>query len=175
VILEITVPVLKRRNVQGRLGLGRRVARAGVMSGRRGITSEQLPCKRRRGTVGLVLRTFCHGCLRRRLKTTPECPSDAGYGLRCQSSAAIRPSPLRNPDGPLSARRSTRLHNVRLGSRRRPVPAGSCGRHPHRGDRAGMQQLSQDIDSSCVRVKRLLLRDTVLTDFDSWHEASAEF
>jgi hypothetical protein len=73
-------------------------------------------------------RTFSVGLrrppfLRRRPKTTPECPSDAGYGLRCQSSAAIRPSPLRNPDGPLSASRSTRLHNVRLGSRRRPVPA----------------------------------------------------
>ena len=32
-------------------------------------------------------------------------------------------SPLRNPNRQLSATRSTRLHNVRLGSRRRPVPA----------------------------------------------------
>jgi hypothetical protein len=32
-------------------------------------------------------------------------------------------SQLRNPDRSLSATQSTRLHNVRLGSRRRPVPA----------------------------------------------------
>jgi hypothetical protein len=40
-------------------------------------------------SVGLRRAPF----LRRRPKTTPECPSDAGYGLRCQSSAAIRPLP----------------------------------------------------------------------------------
>jgi hypothetical protein len=51
-----------------------------------------------------------------------ECRSDAGLWCRSLGQPSS-PSRLRNPGGPLSASRSTRHHNVRLGSRRRPVPA----------------------------------------------------
>jgi hypothetical protein len=58
---------------------------------------------------------------RPRLCPSAEVTTDAVCGVNPRPPSS--PCPLRNPDGPLSASRSTRLHNVRLGCRRRPVPA----------------------------------------------------
>jgi hypothetical protein len=54
------------------------------------------------------------------IRLTAEMTTDADCGVAPLGDVQ---SQLRNPDRLLSATQSTRLHNVRLGSRRRPVPA----------------------------------------------------